>query len=151
MSGQSLWAANALWAGRAIADRLADQVPALREVLVMDEIGPNGPGPKQFPAALVLLHAMRPVGPLTEGATRVALEQDWLVAVAVKSVRPEADRNNAAAGPVIPKVISALLGWAPGAESRQNRALVWRPGPDVNYGRDITYYPFIFTLQAVTA
>ena len=148
MSGQSLWAANALWAGPAIRDRLVDQVPALREVLVMDEIDANGPGPKQFPAALVLLHAMRPTGNATPGATKVTLEQDWMVAVAVRSMRPEADRNSAAAGPVIPAVITALQGWVPDG---QPRALAWRPGPTVNYGRDITYYPFIFTLQAVSA
>lgn len=147
-SGQALWQANALWAGPAIAARLQDQVPALREVLVMDELDGNTPGPKQFPAALVLLHSMQPTGTGTEGVTRTPLEQQWLVAVAVRSMRPEADRMAQAAGPVIPDVIKALQGWPPGG---QNRSLVWRPGPGVNYGKDITYYPFIFTLQAVTA
>ena len=139
VNAQALWQANALWAGAAIASRLKANVPALREVLLMDDIdSASAAGPKQFPAALVMLHAMQPTGTRPEGATQTPLEQQWMVAIAVQNVRAAADRSTQAAGPVIPAVVAALQGWQPGG---QPRALAWRPGPGVNYGATVTYYP----------
>ena len=146
VSTQSLWAANALWAGAAIQARLVDQVPALREVLLLDEIDPKINGPRQMPAAVVLLDRMSP----TADAQRhqALVQQDWIVALAVRSAARDADRNSAQAGPLIPQIVKALQGWAaPG----QLRAFAWRPGMRPNYGRDATYWPLTFSLQVVTA
>ena len=146
MVGQSLWADNALWAGPEIAARLVAAVPALREVLQLDEIDLAAPAIKQFPAALVLLQRDRPEGdPLRN---RVTLTQDWLVAIAVRSARPGMASNSAEIGPLIPQVVRALQGWKPGG---QQRGLAWQPGMAPSYGRDISYWPLVFSLQVVTA
>ncbi len=146
MSTQSLWSANALWAGAAIVARLQAQVPALRQVLALDELD-SKVGPKQFPAALVLLDRMVPVQ--SEGQrSRSVVRQDWLVALAVRAAGVDTDRNAAQIGPLIPQVVTALNGWIP---EDQLRALAWQPGMRPNYGRDISYWPLVFSLQVVTA
>ena len=147
MSAQSLWAANALWAGDLIVARLLAQVPGLREVLAIDQFDPGTTKPRQLPAAVVLLHTMRPVAsnPM-RGVTTV--EQDWIVALAVRSAAREANANGAAAGALIPGIVGALQGWVPPGSAR---GFAWRPGPAPNYGTDVTYFPFVFTLQVVTA
>lgn len=146
MSTQSLWQANALWAGPAIVARLADQVPELRQVLLLDEIDPKANGPRQLPAAVVLLDRFLPNADAQRAQALV--QQDWLVALAVRSAATDADRNSAQIGPLIPRVVKALQGWAPPG---QLRSLVWRPGLRPNYGRDISYWPLVFSLQVVTA
>lgn len=145
-SGQALWAADALWAGPELVVRLADQVPTLRQVLLIDELDMAASTFKQFPAALVLLHRDRLDGdPLR---SKTLLTQDWIVALAVKSARQEANRNSAGIGPLIPQVVRALQGWAPGGQLRR---LAWQPGMRPHYGRDISYWPLVFSLQVVTA
>lgn len=146
VSTQSLWAANALWPGPAIVARLVEQVSALRQVLLLDEIDPKANGPRQLPAAVVLLDRMAP----NADAQRVqaVVQQDWLVALAVRSAATDADRNSAQIGPLIPLVVKALQGWVPAG---QLRSLVWRPGLRPNYGRDISYWPLVFSIQVVTA
>ena len=146
MSTQSLWAANALWAGPVIQARLVEQVPELRMVLLLDEIDPQLNAPKQMPAAVVLLHRMSPTADPQRGQALV--QQDWLVALVVGSAARAADRNSAEVGPLIPKVVKALQGWVPPG---QLRAFAWRPGTRPNYGRDNTYWPLMFSLQVVTA
>lgn len=146
VSTQSLWAANALWAGAAIQARLVDQVPELREVLLLDEIDPKVNGPRQTPAAVVLLDRMSPTA--EPQRAHAVVQQDWIVALAVRSAAPDANRNSAAAGVLIPQVVRALQGWAPPG---QLRAFAWRPGMRPNYGRDVTYWPLTFSLQVVTA
>jgi hypothetical protein len=146
VSTQSLWAANALWAGPVIVARLLDQVPDLRAVLLLDEIDPKLNAPKQMPAAVVLLDRMSPATDTQRHQTLV--QQDWMVALAVRSAARDADRNSAQVGPLIPQVVKALQGWVPPG---QLRALAWRPGTRPSYGRDNTYWPLMFSLQVVTA
>lgn len=146
MSSQSLWAADALWAGPVIQARLIDQVPELRMVLLLDEIDPKLNAPKQMPAALVLLNRMSPNSDPQRGQALV--QQDWIVALVVSSAAREGDRTNVQVGPLIPQVVKALQGWAPPG---QLRAFAWRPGTRPNYGRDNTYWPLMFSLQVVTA
>lgn len=147
MSAQSLWAANALWAGDMIVARLKASVPALREVLAIDEFDPGTTQPRQLPAAVVLLQAMRPMG-VNAMRKEVVVEQDWIVALAVRSAARDANANGAEAGALIPGIVSALQGWVPFGT---NRGFAWRPGPAPNYGKDVSYFPFLFTLQVVTA
>lgn len=146
VSTQSLWAANALWAGPAIVARLTEQVPALRDVMMLDELDAKADGPRQLPAALVLLDRMSPTA---EGARATAVvQQDWLVALAVRGAGRDGDRNSQLAGPLLPQVVKALQGWAPAG---QLRGLMWRPGLRPNYGRDVSYFPMVFSLLVVTA
>lgn len=148
-AAQTLWQANALWAGPLIVVRLIDQVPELRDVLLLDELDPATNAPKQTPAAVVLLDRM---GPTDTQALRshVVVQQDWLVALAVRSAAPTADRNSAQIGALLPAVVKALQGWAPGGE-QQLRALTWQPGTRPQYGRDMSYWPLLFSLQVITA
>lgn len=146
MSTQSLWSANALWAGPVIVARLIDQVPALRQVLLLDELDRSTNGPRQVPAALVLLDRMIPNA--DPQRAQALVQQDWLVALAVRSAATEADRNSAQIGPLVPQVVKALNGWVPPG---QLRPLAWRPGMRPNYGRDTSYWPLVFSIQVVTA
>jgi hypothetical protein len=142
-----LWAANALWPGQAIAARLREQVSALRSVLLVDEFDATQTQPKQLPSAIVLLDQLRV--DVRDIYTRPAnCDQDWMVAIAVRSARSDADAESAQAGPLISKVVAALHGWKPDDTSR---ALVWRTGPRPNFGRDVSYYPLLFTLQGALA
>lgn len=140
------WAADALWVGPAICDRLRAEVPALREVLTIDAVDPAATEPRQDPAAVVLLNAMRPTNanPM-RGQTTVS--QDWLVLLAVRSVRREPDRHSTLLGPLIGPVVKALQGWQPPGSLR---GLAWVPGPRPDYGKDISYFPLMFTIQVVS-
>lgn len=148
-AAQTLWQGNALWAGPLIVQRLIDQVPGLREVTLLDELDPKTNAPRQVPAAVVLLDRMGPTDaqPLR---SQVVAQQDWLVALAVRGAGPDPDRNSAQIGALIPAVVKALQGWAPGGDL-QPRALAWQVGSRPRYGRDLSYWPLLFSLQVVTA
>lgn len=148
MSTQSLWAQNALYVGPLIAAQLRAKVAELREVMVFDELDLKDPRVKQFPAALVLLHEMQPTGSNALRKVSTA-EQRWLVILAVMSASADADSRSAKAGPLIPKVIAALQGWEPVRNT--GVALTWRPGPRPDYGKDISYFPLLFSIQVVSA
>lgn len=141
------WQANALWPGEAIVARLKAEVPALREVLAIDEYDPGTTQPRQLPAAVVLLNALRVKG---TNAMRLesAIEQDWLVVLAVRSAAREPGANSAEVGALIPQVVKAVLGFKPDGGQR---AFEWRTGPRPDYGTDVSYFPLLFTLQAVAA
>lgn len=147
-STQGLWAQNALYIGPLIAARLRAQVPELREVEVFDELDLKDPRVKQFPAALVLLHEMQPTGSNSLRKVTTA-DQKWLVILAVTSASADADSRSAKAGPLIPKVVSALQGWEPVRNT--GVALAWKPGPRPDYGKDISYFPLLFSIQVISA
>lgn len=156
MSDEALatWADDALYVGQRICARLQAQMPELRAVMMIDEL--EGPEPRQLPAAVVLLQAMRPEGDPLRTTTKLAM--DWLVLLAVKPIRggaatvagnPASSAVAAAKlGPLIPRAVRALQGWKP---EGSNQALAWRPGPRPDYARDVTYFPLLFTHQAMTA
>lgn len=138
-----MWAADALWPGAAIVQRLRDQVAELRAVMRVDEFDASITLPKQLPAAIVLLDSLRVERKANTYTQPINVEQDWLVAIAVRSARADADAASALAGALLPQVVSALHGFVPpGAQ----RGFVWRTGPRPSYGRDVSYYPLIFTL-----
>lgn len=141
------WRADALFAGEAIVQRLRQQVSALRQVGQVDAFAGDTDAPKQMPAALVVLHNLRVTAknPLRAEATT---EQDWLVALAVRSASPVDAANAEALGALIPQVVRALQGWAPDGSLRQ---LAWVTGPRPNYGRNVSWFPLLFTLQVVAA
>jgi hypothetical protein len=142
---EALWAANALWPGQAIVARLQAQVSDLRAVQLVDEFDPNTTVPRQLPGAIVLLDQLRVV---TRGNVYTLpnnCEQDWMVAIAVRSARAEADAASASAGTLLPQVVAALQGYAP-VQAVPQRRFAWRTGPRPNYGRDVSYYPLIFTM-----
>lgn len=143
-----LWDANALWPGEAIAARLRSQVPALRSVLLVDQFDAGTTAPRQLPSAIVLLDALRPVSKLPVYTQPLNCEQDWLVAIAVRSAASDADAASSKAGVLLPQVVAALHAFVPGGSLR---GFVWRPGPRPSYGKEVSYYPLIFTLQEAMA
>jgi hypothetical protein len=145
-SAPRLWGQDALWMGRAIKERLNDTVPALRLVLLADDIDPDEREPKQTPAAVVLLDSMRPVdaNPLRE---IVKVEDTWLVILAVRKPRRESATHTEAAGPLIAAVVKSLHGWRPAGALR---GLAWTQAPRPSYGA-VSYFPLMFTHQAATA
>lgn len=142
-----MWGANALWPGQAITERLRAQVPELRAVLMVDEFDAGSTVPRQLPSAIVLLDSLRVVQrPGGAYGLPINCEQDWMVAIAVRSARSDADATSTLAGALVPQVVAALHGWVPDGAVRP---LAWRTGPRPNYGRDVSYYPMVFALQEV--
>ena len=147
MSAQALFAADALWPGPLLVARLLAQVPELREVLLIDDIDPALPPTRQYPAALVMLDAFGPQ-PADPQQLVANAQQDWVVAIAVQSVAADLDRSMRAVGPLVSKVVKALQGWVPDG---QRNAFAWRRSLRVARSPAYTYYPFVFSLQVVTA
>lgn len=142
---ETLWAANALWPGQAIVARLRDQVADLRSVLMLDEYDPGTTVPRQLPGAIVMLDGLRVVQrPASAYGLPTNCEQDWMVAIAVRRARADADAANAQVGVLLPQVVAALHGYVPDGSPR---GFFWRTGPRPSYGKDVSYYPLIFTLQ----
>ena len=143
----SPWSTDALFAGDAIVQRLQQQVPTLRLVGQVDAFTGDTDVPRQMPAALVLLHDLRVTG---RNAMRneATTEQDWLVALAARSASPSGGANAEGFGALVPQVVAALQGWAPAGSAR---ALAWGTGPRPNYGRNVSWFPLIFTLTVVAA
>lgn len=147
MSAQSLFAADALWPGPLLVARLLAQVPELREVLLIDDIDPALPPTRQYPAALVMLDSFGPQAADPQQLVADA-QQDWVVAIAVQSVAADLDRSMRAVGPLASKLIKALQGWVPDG---QRNPFAWRRALRVSRSPSHTYYPFVFSLQVVTA
>lgn len=145
---EALWAANALWPGQAIVARLRDQVPDLRAVLPVDEFDAGTTVPRQLPSAIVLLDGLRVVSKTNVYTQPLNCEQDWMVALAVRSARADADAASAQVGVLLPQVVAALHAYVP---TGAVRGFVWRTGPRPSYGREVTYYPLIFTLLEAKA
>lgn len=141
----SAWAEDALWLGPHICTRLREQVPELRDALVLDDLAPGQNDPKQDPAAVVLLDALRPPGsdPLQE---QVMTEQDWLVLLAVRTARRDGDRVRQLLGPLVSQTVRAMQGWVP---PQSRRAFTWRRAPRPDYGANVNYFPLMFTIQIV--
>jgi len=146
---QDLWNADALWPGQAIQARLKALVPELRDVLLVDEFDPSLTAPRQVPAAIVLLDALRvDLKANVYQPQPLNCDQDWMVALAVRSARADPGAQSAAIGVLLPKVVVALHAYAP---PDRKRGFAWRTGPRPSYGKDVSYYPLIFTLQGVMA
>lgn len=139
------WADNALWPGEAIVQRLAGEVPALAEVLCIDQFDPKATEPRNLPAAVVLLSALRIKGSNAQ-RSEASIEQDWLVVLAVRSAARDPGKDSAEFGPLIPPVVAALLNWKPAGGLR---GFEWKTGPRPIYDKDISYFPLLFTLQLV--
>lgn len=142
----SAWTDDAFFVGRQIALRLKDQVPAFREVELVDELDSKDGEPNRFPAAVLVLDSLQPAT-REEARTSSIAEHRWLVLVAVKTARAAADRNAREAGPLIPACITALQGWQ---VPRTQRVLAWTRGPRPSYGKEVSYYPLAFTVSVPT-
>jgi len=143
-----LWAANALWPGQAIVEQLRAQVSGLRQVLLVDDYDPGAATPKQLPAAIVLLYELRVTTQTGTYDQPANCAQDWMVALAVRSARADADAESAQVGTLLPQVVAALHGYRPDGV---NRRFNWAQGPRPNYGATVSYYPLIFSMREVMA
>jgi len=142
----SSWAEDALWLAPHICDRLRQMVPDLRAVEALDALT-GETEPRQDPAAVVLLDALRPPGsdPLQ---TRAIVELDWLVVLVVRSVARDGDRSRRILGPLVSQTVRALQGWIP---PDSYRAFTWRQAPRPDYGKTSTLFPLRFTIQTLAA
>lgn len=145
MSGAapSAWAQDALFVGQLMVARLRDQVPLLRDVALVDQVALDKGEITQFPSAVVMLHSMAPKDAV-EGRNRCAVDQRWLVVLAVQNVRAARDRMTADASPLIAPCVRALFGFTP---QGANRPLVWVPGPRPDHGPNVSYYPLMWSIQ----
>lgn len=141
------WRDDALFAGDAIVQRLKQEVSALRLVGQVDAFAGDTDAPKQMPAALVLLYDMR-VTAKNPMRTQVTTEQDWLVVLAATSASPKAAAKSEALGALIPQVVGALQGWAPAGSER---TLAWGTSPRPKYGRNVSWFPLLFTLHVIAS
>lgn len=139
------WTDDALFIGPLIVQRLKAELLALREVVLLDDLEDKQAGPRQCPAVVVLLDAMQPAG--REGQPRMPADQVWLTMLALRSARPEPDRQRTAAGPLISQVVRALQGWQPPGATR---VLSWVRGPRPSYGKDTSYFPLAWAIQVTS-
>jgi hypothetical protein len=140
------WDADAFYIGRAMATRLAGEVSALRESLLIDEIDPAVGDPKQVPAAVVMLDELTPDGGRNGQIPTSTVVQGWIVILAVRAGGVQRDRVASEVGGLIPATVKALHGWKPPGCTR---ALAWvaASGLKPKYGARISYYPLLFTTQ----
>jgi hypothetical protein len=137
-----------MFIGHAIAQRLRERLPDLRDVRLIDEIEDRDTEPKQTPAAQVLLHSMRPDTALQPAQLRIPLQQLWLVTLVVHSARRAPDRIATQIGPLVPACINSLHGWVP---EGCVRPLGWVPGPRPDYRAKHSLYPLMFRAQLATS
>lgn len=137
------WATDALWLAPHIRDRLTDQVPELRAVYMADEIDADAKEPPQVPAAVVLLNDLRPAAINPQQQVAV-VEQDWLVMLAVRSLRKDKDRSRQALGVLVTKTVRAMQGWQP---QGTRRTFTWLRGPRPDYGVNTNFFPLLFSIQ----
>lgn len=141
------WSADALWPGDMLVQRLKAELPELREVLSVDEVGAEVNGLKQYPGAMVLCDSLQPIGASGHaGVTRC--DQLWLVVLAVQPARRAAGRANTQLGPLISAAVRAVHGWSP--EPRALQPFAWERGPRPSYGA-LTLFPLMFRLAGVTS
>lgn len=143
----SAWSDDALFPGAAIVERLKAAMPALREVLLIDEMDDRDADPRQTPSAVVLLHSMRP-GTVEARQPVATVEQDWMVVLAIRSARRDPARITTGVGPLISQCIGALHGWVAPA---LKRPIGWVPGPAPKYSRNTSYYALVFRSQLTSS
>lgn len=135
-----------LAAGKAIEQRLADQVRALRLVASLTDIERIEERVRsQTPAAFVVYGGDR-FNDQTPNGMGMGGSQDWVVFIAIRNAATGGDnsRLDAEAGPLIVAVANALTGWAPFDGGRPlKRITPPRPGYRVGFA----YYPLAFNLD----
>ena len=143
----SAWSDDSLFIGRAIVERLREQMPDLRSVQLIDEMEDRDTEPKQTPSAVVILNALRPATaqPARTDQRAIPVEQQWLVVLVTHSKRRAGDRIASEVGPLIPACISALHGWTPAGT---NHPLGWLAGPRPDYTAKTNLYPLLFGSRA---
>lgn len=139
-----------LAAGPLMVDRLRAEVPALRGVGSINDLGDlEARVGQQAPAAFVVYDGDR-VAPAVGSGASEAGAQKWIVVLALRSARAGGDGSGLAAeaGRLLPQIRNALVGWAPFENGRPlRRVTAPRPG----YGTAFAYFPLAFELDFVTA
>ena len=136
--------------GAQIAERLetelSDDVRDVRVVAAIDEIADSAPA---SPAIWVAWGGDRVIdgaGP-GQGAAQ-AIDQQWIVALLIRSARESASGGGvqAAAGPLLSRVLSALSGWAPDGSRALRRIDAMQP----RYIAGTGIYPLAFAARIVS-
>jgi hypothetical protein len=134
--------------GRQIIERLREQVPELTDVLPVAEIGDLDELERlRSPMAYVAYGGDVNVTSSTAGRA-VKCRQVWFAVLAVRNVRPGSDAvgdSHRQAGPLLRKMMGALLGYKPAAASGE---LLRVTGPAPSYGNKFALYPLQFEVDA---
>lgn len=144
--------ADYLIAGPLIMQRLRDEVPALRQVLPLEDLSRLPESAVASPFAYVMYdgdEVLEGEGRARQGASQL-VRQRWLVVLAIRNAAQAATARIAtdeAAGPLISKLIAALAGWT----VEPFRAGLYRiTAPRVSYGANSALYPLLFAGELTT-
>lgn len=136
--------ADYLAAGRALVERLRTDVPALRGVLLAEDLAVLNEGAAIGPLAFVMYDGDEVIegeGRARQGASQ-RVRQRWLVVVAIRNATQH--RQGAAhedAGPLLSQTIQSLAGWI---TAPYRAPLVRLTAPRVSYGNNFALYPLMF-------
>ncbi|MBF0189786.1 MAG: hypothetical protein HQL99_01390 [Magnetococcales bacterium] len=130
-----------------ILERLRLRIPAFRQVCAARSLEEIPAFTGTTPALYVLFDGHKP---LVHAGHEQALEQRWLMVVAVRNGR-EADRGEGErreAGPLLWQVCQALVGWRPGPDHGPFRVST-TPGALVAEG--VALFPLRFATRVVVS
>ncbi|WP_290889381.1 hypothetical protein [Arenimonas sp.] len=136
--------ADYLGAAPLIVERLRTAVPALRGVLLADDLAALAERTAVGPLAFVIYdgdEVLEGDGRARQGASQM-VRQRWAVIMAVRSAVQHRDGAlHQIAGPLLTAVIAALAGW----HTPPYRAPLYRiTAPRVDYGPNFALYPLLF-------
>ncbi len=121
-----------------LVERIKEAMPELKAVLTATDLAAVKDDRKADLAAHVIY-----IGDEIGTGQAQEITQQWMVVLVVKFAgTPTTGKGNRkVAGPLIIKLLKALMGWTP---ARQFRDLRRVPAPKVIYNNGFAYYPFAF-------
>jgi hypothetical protein len=135
----------------AIVQRIRESVPELKDVLTPFSVGDMVESSQPSPSVHVIYAGdVVPSGQAGQGASKL-VDQRWLIVLAVRTPKAQLQHTSeirTLAGPLVPKVLGCLQGWAPVSWMRPlGRA---SGGPSAGYSSSFAYFPFMFEGRIIT-
>lgn len=136
---------NYFEAEESIIKRLRESVPELKDVLTPFSVGDMVESSQPSPSVHVIYAGDSVVANEAGKGTNRMIDQKWLIVLAVRTPKAQLQHTSeirTLAGPLIPKVLGCLQGWAPTDWMRPlGRA---SGGPSAGYSSSFAYFPFMF-------
>lgn len=131
-------------AGIAIRDYLAATMPELRQVRLAASLAEIADWQPASPAVWVVWAGDRVADSGGQGRAQI-VQQDWIVALIVRSVRDAASGGGVVeeAAPLMTRLLTLLMGWTP-PQPAGCRPLVRIAAPAPGYGAGYGYFPVAF-------
>ncbi|MDD3610467.1 MAG: hypothetical protein PHI49_12040 [Halothiobacillaceae bacterium] len=129
--------------GVAIRDRLAEALPALRQVRIAASLAEIADWQPVSPAVWVIWDGDRVAESAGRGQAQL-VRQRWVVALIVRSLKDAASGGGVieAAGPLLSRLLALLMGWQPPMPGC--RPLERTDAPQPGYGAGYGYFPLAF-------